>query len=90
LGNGQRALLVQAPQGNVLWDCVNLIDKSSKEKVEDLGGVPTVAMSHQHMFGSKVEWSHAFAKAPIYLHADYEKWVQRPDHAINFWSRESF
>ena len=25
-GIGQRALLVRTPQGNVLWDCISLID----------------------------------------------------------------
>ena len=31
---GQRALLVQAPEGNVLWDCVSLIDHATIEAIE--------------------------------------------------------
>ena len=31
---GQRALLVQAPNGNVLWDCVSLIDDATVEQIE--------------------------------------------------------
>ena len=84
-GIGQRALLVQTPNGNVLWDCVSLIDNATVEAMSDLGGISALAMSHPHMFGSMVEWSHAFGKAPIYLHADYREWIQRPDPVIHFW-----
>src|SRR5438094_540486 len=38
-GIGQRALLVQAPGGNVLWDCVSLLDDETGAAVEGLGGV---------------------------------------------------
>ena len=85
---GQRALLVQGPKGNVLWDCVSLIDDATVAGIEALGGISALAMSHPHMFGSMVEWSHAFGKAPIYLHADYRRWIQRPDHVIEFWEGE--
>lgn len=86
---GQRALLVQAAGGNVLWDCVSLIDEATITAIEALGGISALAMSHPHMFGSMVEWSHAFGQAPIYLHADYEPWVQRPDPVIRFWAGDS-
>lgn len=82
---GQRALLVQAPKGNVLWDCLSLIDDTTVDAVRALGGISALAMSHPHMFGSMVEWSHAFGGAPIYLHGDYREWVQRPDRVIEFW-----
>jgi glyoxylase-like metal-dependent hydrolase (beta-lactamase superfamily II) len=48
-----------------------------------------MAMSHPHMFGSMVEWSHAFGNVPVYLHCDFERWVQRPDPVIRFWEGES-
>ena len=88
-GIGQRALLIQNPGGNVLWDCISLIDDETIEAVTALGGISALAMSHPHMFGSMVEWSHAFDNAPIYLHSDYEKWVQRPDSVIQFWEGET-
>jgi hypothetical protein len=87
-GIGQRALLVQAPDGNVLWDCISLIDDETIAAINALGGISALALSHPHMFGSMVEWSRAFGNAPIYLHADYEPWVQRPDHAMRFWQGE--
>ena len=82
-GIGQRTLLVQAPNGNVLWDCVSLVDEATISAIEALGGISALAMSHPHMFGSMVEWSHAFDKAPIYLQAAYKQWVPRPDPVIN-------
>ncbi len=86
---GQRALLVQGAGGNVLWDCVSLIDEATVEALNALGGVSALAMSHPHMFASMVEWSHAFGKAPIHLHRDFEPWVQRPDAVIKYWDAES-
>jgi glyoxylase-like metal-dependent hydrolase (beta-lactamase superfamily II) len=85
---GQRALLVQGSRGNVLWDCISLIDDATVRAIEALNGVSALAMSHPHMFGSMVEWSRAFGNAPIYLHAGYERWVQRPDPVIKYWEGE--
>ena len=87
---GQRALLVQTAKGNLLWDCVSLIDDATIESVEKLGGVSSLAMSHPHLFGSMVEWSRAFDNAPIYLHVDHRPWVQRSDPVIEFWEGETY
>ena len=86
---GQRALLLQAPEGNVLWDCVSLIDDATIEAIEGLGGISSLAMSHPHLVGSMVEWSHAFSDAPIHLHADHRPWIQRPDPVIKYWQGET-
>jgi len=88
-GIGQRALLVQTPDGNVLWDCVSLIDDETIKTIEGLGGISSLAMSHPHMFGSMVAWSHAFGNPPIRLHAATERWVMRPDPIIEYWDEES-
>jgi glyoxylase-like metal-dependent hydrolase (beta-lactamase superfamily II) len=86
---GQRALLIQAAAGNVLWDCLSLIDDDTVAAINALGGISALAMSHPHMFGSMVAWSHAFGNVPIYLHTDYQQWVQRPDPVIQFWEGDS-
>lgn len=86
---GQRALLVQTPKGNVLWDCISLLDDDTIDAIKALGGISCLAMSHPHLFGSMIEWSRAFGNAPIYLHADHKPWVQRPDPVINFWEGET-
>jgi glyoxylase-like metal-dependent hydrolase (beta-lactamase superfamily II)/DNA-directed RNA polymerase subunit RPC12/RpoP len=86
---GQRALLVQTPRGNVLWDCVSLIDDVTIEMVASLGGISSLALSHPHLVGSMVDWSRAFGDAPIYLHADHRPWIQRMDPIIEFWEGET-
>jgi glyoxylase-like metal-dependent hydrolase (beta-lactamase superfamily II) len=88
-GIGQRALLVQTPSGNVLWDCISLVDEATISAIHGLGGISALTMSHPHMFGSMVEWSHAFGHAPIYLQAEYKDWAQRPDPVIQFWEGDA-
>jgi hypothetical protein len=85
---GQRALLVQTPAGNLLWDCISLIDEATVAAVKALGGIAAIAISHPHYYSSMVEWSQAF-DAPIYLHADDRVHVMRPDPAIVFWQGET-
>lgn len=82
---GQRALLVQTSSGNVLWDCISLLDDETVDSVHALGGIAAIAISHPHFYSSMVEWSHAFGAVPIYLHAADRAWVMRPDSSIVFW-----
>lgn len=84
---GQRALLVQAPSGNVLWDCTSLLDDEITARVEELGGIAAISISHPHYYSSMVEWAEAF-DAPIYLHAADREWVMRPNDHIVFWEEE--
>ena len=86
---GQRALLVQTPNGNVLWDCVSLLDDATLEAIRSLGGISAIAVSHPHTVGSLVEYSRAFDNAPIYWHADNREWVMRSDSAYTFWEGET-
>ena len=88
-GIGQRALLVETPAGNVLWDCLSLIDDATVVTIDSLGGISSLAMSHPHMYGNMVEWSRAFGNVPILLHASDESWITRPDPAIEFWDGET-
>jgi hypothetical protein len=85
---GQRALLVQTPEGNLLWDCISLIDDATFAAVRAMGGISAIAISHPHYYSCMVEWSRAF-QAPIYLHGADQKWVARKDAAIHFWTGES-
>lgn len=86
---GQRALLVRTPAGNLLWDCVSYIDDETIVAVERLGGISAIAVDHPHFHSSMVDWSRAFGNVPIYIHADSEPWVMRPDSAIQFWTGET-
>jgi hypothetical protein len=85
---GQRALLVRTPEGNLLWDCITLIDDATIHEVRELGGIRAIAISHPHYYSSMVEWSRAF-DAPVFLHSADRQWVMRPDRSIEFWSDET-
>lgn len=85
---GQRALLLLHPEGNVLWDCISLIDAATVALVSALGGLKAIAISHPHYYASMVDWAQAFGAA-IYLHEADRRWVVRPDPAIRFWGGET-
>jgi len=88
-GIGHRSLLVLSPGGNVLWDPTLLLDETIVEKITALGGIRAIAVSHPHLVTVCVEWSHAFANAPIYWHADNREWAMRHDPAYVFWQGET-
>jgi glyoxylase-like metal-dependent hydrolase (beta-lactamase superfamily II) len=85
---GQRALLLQTPEGNLLWDCVTLLDEATVSAVRALGGIRAIAISHPHYYGAMVEWARAF-DATIHLHADERPYVMRPDDAVEHWEGET-
>ena len=87
-GIGQRALLVRTAAGNVLWDCLTLLDDATRDLVDALGGLHAVAISHPHYYTTMVEWAQAFG-CPVWLHEDDRAWVVRPDPALRFWSGDS-
>lgn len=88
-GIGQRAFLLQTRSGNILWDCVSLLDQPTIQHIETLGGIQGICISHPHYYTTMVEWSRAFGNAPIYLHRDDAQWVMRPDSRIEFWEGET-
>jgi glyoxylase-like metal-dependent hydrolase (beta-lactamase superfamily II) len=85
---GQRALLVQTPEGNLLWDCITLLDDATVAAVRQLGGIRAIAISHPHYYSAMVEWARAF-DATIHLHADERPYVMRPDETIQYWEGET-
>jgi hypothetical protein len=86
---GQRALLLRTPEGNILWDCIALLDAATIEIIKGLGGLIGIAISHPHYYSTMVEWSRAFGDAPIHLHAADQKWIMRPDPAIKLWDGDT-
>src|SRR5438552_9284124 len=41
---GQRALLVQSAGGNLLWDCMTLLDDDTINRIHQLGGIRAIAI----------------------------------------------
>ena len=81
---GQRALLLQSPGGNLLWDCISLLDDKTIVEVSARGDIRAIAISHPHFYSSMVEWAEHF-DAQIFLHAADRKWVIRESPRIQFW-----
>jgi hypothetical protein len=86
---GQRALLLCTPQGNVLWDCISLLDAATVTLIKGLGGLRAIGISHPHFYTTMVEWSRAFGDVPIHLHAADKEWIMRPDPAVRLWEGET-
>lgn len=84
----QRAFLVRTGRGNVLWDCIALLDDATFDLIEGLGGLRAIAISHPHYYTTMAEWANAFG-VPVYLHADDRTWVQRSDPWLLFWEGET-
>lgn len=85
---GQRALLVPSAAGNVLWDCITLLDDETAAEVERRGGLEATAISHPHYYSGMVEWARRF-ECPVLIHADDREWIMRPDDAIELWDGET-
>ena len=81
---GQRALLLQSPGGNLLWDCISLLDDETIAQVNARGGIRAVAISHPHFYSSMAAWADCF-NAQIFLHAADREWVMRRSPRIQFW-----
>lgn len=88
-GINQRAILARTPAGNVLWECLALIDDATVDVLMGLGGVAAIAISHPHYYTTMVEWSRALGGVPIYLHAADRQWVMRADAAVQFWDGDT-
>jgi hypothetical protein len=78
---GQRALLVSTPHGNVLWDCVPLLDENGRAEITRRGGVSVVCASHPHFYGAMVDYADAFDARILLPQAD-RHWIQRPSDRI--------
>jgi len=85
----QRALLVPTPAGNILWDCIALVEPAAVKIIQALGGLAAIAISHPHYYTTMLEWSRAFGNVPIHLHAADRAWVMNTGPAIRFWEGDT-
>lgn len=86
---GQRALVIERPEGGVMWDCTPVITDEALEAINARGGIAAMAISHPHFFSTMVYWSRALRGVPIWLHEDHRDYVMRPDPAVRYWSGET-
>jgi hypothetical protein len=88
-GINQRAQLLRTPHGNILWDCIALVDRATVEMIKAMGGIKAIAISHPHYYTTMTEWSAALGNAPIYLHAADKKWIMRNGPTVSLWEGQS-
>jgi hypothetical protein len=86
-GIGQRALLVRTPHGNVLWDCVSLLDDAAAATIAGYGGIAAICPSHPHFYGACVDVAEAFDARVLIPRSD-EHWIQRPSPRITLFDDE--
>ncbi|HLW52837.1 MAG TPA: MBL fold metallo-hydrolase [Candidatus Angelobacter sp.] len=86
---GPEVFLIRSSAGDVLWDCFGFLDDATVSTLAQAGGLKAIVISHPHMFGSVVEWSHALGNVPVIVHADNKPWMPRLDPVIQWWSGES-
>jgi DNA-directed RNA polymerase subunit RPC12/RpoP len=86
---GQRALLLQSAGGNLLWDCISLLDDETIAEVNARGGIRAIAISHPHYYSTMVDWAERF-DAPIFLHAADGEWVMRKSLHVQSWEGTTF
>ena len=87
-GIGQRALLVRSDAGNVLWDCVPLLDDAARAAITGWGGIAAVCPSHPHFYGACVDVAEAFNARVLVPRAD-ERWIQRPSPRVALFDDEA-
>lgn len=85
---GQHALLIQSPHGNILWDCISYLDDETARKVEELGGIRAIAISHPHYYSSMTTWADRFGAA-IFLSAADREHVMADPSGIQFWEGDT-
>ncbi|WP_428740460.1 hypothetical protein [Tenacibaculum sp.] len=79
---GQRALLVLSEHGNILWDCIPLLDELTIEFIKAKGGLKAIAFSHPHFYSNMNEWADIF-DCPILIHKnDAEHIMVKEKHLI--------
>ena len=82
---GQRALLVLAPSGNILWDCISLLNEPTVEFIKSKGGLKAIAFSHPHYYTTMNEWADIF-DCPVYIHQSDEQWIMNKTPCVSLWT----
>jgi glyoxylase-like metal-dependent hydrolase (beta-lactamase superfamily II) len=82
---GQRAFLILTPGGNILWDCLALIDQATIDFIRSKGGLKAIVFSHPHYFTTMNVWAAEF-DCPVIIHQYDEEWVFNRGNNITLWT----
>jgi hypothetical protein len=81
---GQRAFLILSDNGNILWDCISLLDEPTIDFIKSKGGLKAIAISHPHYYSNMNNWAETF-NCPIYIHRSDEQWIMDKGKHISLW-----
>ncbi len=81
---GQRAFLILSEHGNVLWDCIPLLNTPTIDFINSKGGLKTIAFSHPHYYSNMNDWAEQF-HCPVYLHQSDEEWAMHTGDHLSPW-----
>ena len=81
---GQRALLVLSEKGNVLWDCIPLLDELTLEFIRSKGGLKAICFSHPHYYSNMNDWADAF-NCSVYIHENDAMHIMVKGDRIQLW-----
>lgn len=84
---GQRALLVLSENGNVLWDCIPMLDEATINFIKSKGGLKAIAFSHPHYYSNMNDWADVF-NCPVYIHENDAPYIIQKGEHINLWHGE--
>lgn len=79
-----RAILIKSKSGNILWDCIPVLDEAAIDSIKSMGGLKAIAISHPHYYSNMNDWAAAF-DCPIYVHHLDAEWVMDKGPHINYW-----
>jgi hypothetical protein len=80
----QRAFLILSPQGNILWDCIPLLNDPIVEFIKAHGGLRAIAFSHPHYYSNMHDWAETF-DCPVYIHTKDEQWIFGKGDRVELW-----
>jgi len=75
---GQRCIMIQTGEGNVLWDCITYLDQDTVDFIMRMGGLKAIVISHPHYYSTHLDWAKTF-ECPVYMAKDDEEWLNRVD-----------
>ena len=81
---GQRAMLVLSDEGNVLWDCIPMLDEMTIEFIKSKGGLKAIAFSHPHYYSNMNDWAEVFG-CPVYIHENDKNHIMQHGKNICLW-----
>jgi glyoxylase-like metal-dependent hydrolase (beta-lactamase superfamily II) len=67
---------MKTPEGNVLWDCITLLDDETVEWINSQGDLKAIVISHPHYYTTHLEWAKTF-NCPVYISKEDEEWLSR-------------